>query len=142
MLILERFQATDAAADNDAEALAIDLLQIEAAVGHRHFCRRHRELSETIGAAWVLRVLEKIFRLEVADFGRDLAIVPFGIEGLDSLDSADAIEAIAPEAVDVIADRRDSAEACENDSAIGVHWVFSAFPSRRSGRSEKVCPRF
>ena len=120
MLILKRFQAADAAADDDAEALAIDLFQIEAAVGHRHFRRRHGELRETIGAARVLRVLEKIFRLEVADFGRDLAIVPFGIEGPDPLDPADAIEAIAPEGVDVIADRRDSAEACENDSAV-VH---------------------
>src|SRR5205085_8117685 len=99
--------AADASADDHGEALAIDLFQIEAAVGHRHLRRRHGELRETIGAARVLQVLEKIFRLEVADFGRDLAIVPLGIEGLDSLDSADAIEAIAPEAVDVIANRRD-----------------------------------
>ena len=59
-------QSADPAAHDHAEALAVHLLQIDAAVRHRHFRRRHGELGKTIGPPGVLGILEIIFRIEVA----------------------------------------------------------------------------
>ncbi len=118
VLILQSFQAADAAAHDRAEAGAVDFLHIHAAVGHRHFRRRHGQLRKTVRSPGVLRILEKIFWLEVANFAADLAIVVRGIEGLDPLNAADAVFEIAPKSLDIVADRRDRAEARDNDSAI------------------------
>lgn len=42
---------TGAAADNDAEALAVHLPSVGAAVGDRHLCSRHSEMRDVIRAA-------------------------------------------------------------------------------------------
>jgi len=75
----------------------------------------------TIGPPDVLRVLEIILRVEIADLTRDLAIERAGVERLDSPDAADAVPQVAPERIEILADRRDDAHAGDDDSAVGIH---------------------
>ena len=96
-----------------------------------------RQLRKAIRPSNVLRILEKVLRFEIADFAADPAVVPFGVEDLKPLDPADAILEIAPERVDVVPDRRDCAQACNDDSPL-FHYrvpiptlctVWNSFPS-------------
>src|SRR5205814_7946888 len=91
ILVLKRFEAADPAADNDAEPIAANSLQIDAAVVEGHSRRAHGKLREAIGAAEVLWIFEIAFRLEPADFARDLAVVLAGVESLDPTNPADTV---------------------------------------------------
>ena len=82
-MILERFQAANAAADDDAETIAIHLVQVDPAVCHGHLRGRHGELREAVGAPDVLRIFEVMFRFEIPHLAANLAIVTAGIEGID-----------------------------------------------------------
>ena len=97
VLIFERFQSADAAADDDAEALAIYFFQIDAAVVLRHFRRGHREMREAIGAACVLRIFEEILRIEIAHLAaRSCNRKPVVSKRVDHADAADAVLADYP----------------------------------------------
>src|SRR5437762_6174480 len=120
-LIFQRFQSADAAADDHAEAIAIDLFQIDAAVLDRHLGRAHGQLNETICAPDVFGVFEKVFWIEVAYFTADFAIVVGGVEGLNPADAAFAFNEIFPKRLEIVADGRDNAEASNNNSAVAVH---------------------
>ena len=120
VLILERLQPADAAADDDAEALAIRLLDIDAAVCHRHLRGGHRELREAVGAPDVLRVIEEILRLEIAHLAGEPAVVAGGVERIEQADAADAVLQVLPEGREVVADGRDDAKPGDDNSAI-VH---------------------
>ena len=66
VLVFERFQSADAAADEDAEAVAIHFFEIDAGIAHRAFRRGHREVREAIGPLVFLGIIENRFRIEVA----------------------------------------------------------------------------
>src|SRR6266404_4763676 len=120
-LVFERFQSADAAADNHAEAVPIHFLEVEPAVLNRHLRSGHRQLNETIRAPDVFDVVEKVFWIEVAYFTADFAIVVGGVEGLNPADAAFAFNEIFPKRLEIVADRRDNAEASNNNSAVAVH---------------------
>src|SRR5205085_3830273 len=120
-LLFERFEAADAAADDRAEAVAIYFFQIEPAVLDRHLGRSHCELNESVGPAHVLWILENRFRIEIANFARDFAIVLRDVEGGDSADTAFAFLQRAPKCFEIIADRRDDTHSCNDDAAIVIH---------------------
>src|SRR5438270_11688295 len=109
-LVFQRFQSADAAADDHAEAIAIDLLQVETAVLDRHLGRAHGQLNATIGAPHVFGVFEKVFWLKIPNFTADFAIVVRGIEGLDPADAAFAGNEIFPKRLELVSDRSDNSE--------------------------------
>src|SRR5437660_1281790 len=117
-LVFERFQSTDAAANDHAEAVAIDALEIDAAVLHRHLGRSHGQLNEAIRAADIFRVFEKVFWLKIPNFTADFAIVVRGIEGLNPADAAFAFNEIFPKRLEIVANRRDNTDPCDYDSAV------------------------
>src|SRR5262249_27356731 len=119
-LLFERFQSADPAADDGAEAIAIYFVQSDAAVLARHLGGGHRQLHETIRPSHILGIIEKWFRIEIADFAGDFAIVLANIHRGDSADSAFACFERGPERFQIVADRCDSTETCNYDSAI-VH---------------------
>src|SRR5438128_1336347 len=119
-LVFERFQSADAAADDHAEAIAIDLPQVDAAILNRHLGGSHGQLNETIGTPYVFGVLKIILRLEVAHFTADFAIVVGGVEGLNPADAAFAFNEIFPKRLEIVADGRDNTEASNNNSAVPV----------------------
>src|SRR5205814_312629 len=120
-LVFERFQSADAAADDHADAIAIDLLQVDAAILDRHLGGSHGQLNETICAPDVFGVFEKVFWIELAHFTADFAIVVRGIEGLNPADAAFAFDEIFPKRLEIVADGRDNAEASNYNSAVAVH---------------------
>ena len=122
-MIFQRFQSADAAADENAEAVWIFVCHLDAGIGHRHFRRRHRELGEAIGAPHILRVLENSFRIEVAHFSADAAIVSSGIEGFDFTNAADAVLQVRPKSLEIVAEGRDCTHSGDNDSAVVIHLV-------------------
>src|SRR5207253_8916359 len=74
-LVFERFQSADAAADDHAEAIVIDPLQVDAAILKRHLCGSHGLLNEAIRSPDAFDVVEKVFMIEVAYLTADIAIV-------------------------------------------------------------------
>src|ERR1700736_332940 len=147
-LVFERFQSADAAADDHAEAIAVHLLQVEAAVLDRHLSRGHSQLNETIGAPDVFGVLKEILRIEVAHFTAAFAIVVRGVEGLDPAEAALALNEIFPKRLEIVADGGDSTETCNDDATI-VHVEkglnresVSSSPYRRFAQPGKVSLQF
>src|SRR5205807_7658548 len=130
-LVFDRFQSADAAADDHAEAIAIDLLYVDAAILDRHLGGSHGQLNETIGTPYVFDVVEKVFWIEVAYFTADFAIVVGGVEGLDPADAAFAFNEIFPKRLEIVADRRDNAEASNNNSAVAVHSMVESLNAQR-----------
>ena len=121
VLVFERFQAADAAADHDAETIAIDLLEIEIRIGHGAFRRGHREMGKAIGALVFLRIIEDRFRIKVANLAADFAVVTGGLEISDRVDAAPAFEKIIPEGFQLVAQGRRDAHAGDDYSAF-FHW--------------------
>src|SRR6266480_6513151 len=113
-LVFQRFQSADAAANDDAEAIAIDLLQVEAAIPDRHLGRTHGQLNETISAPDIFGVLKEILRIEIAHFPADFAIVVRGVEGLNPADATFAGNEIFPKRLEIVADGRDNTETCND----------------------------
>ena len=71
MLILERFQSADAAADDYAETVALFRLSRSMPLSaHRHFRRGHRQLRKAIGPPRVLWIFEERLRIEIAHLAR------------------------------------------------------------------------
>ena len=96
MLILQRFQTADAAADDDAAAVGIGDVG-EPGVLDGHLRRSHRELRVAVGAAHVLGVFEKLHRLEIFHLAGDLAVVAADVEKRHATDAADAVREAVPE---------------------------------------------
>ena len=118
MLVFERFQSADAAADENAEAIAIHLLDVDPGIRHRAFRRRHREVNKAIGPLVFLRVIENRLRIEIANLAGDAAIVSRWYQARDIDDAAAAFEQVFPEDLEVVAQRRDDAHSGDDDSAI------------------------
>ena len=121
VLVFERLQAADAAADDGAKTMPVDLLHVDGAILHRHFGRGHREVRVAIGPPDVFGILKIILRFELAHFTRDLAIVGAGVERRDAPDPADTVLQIAPEGIELLADGCDCTHAGDDDSTIRVH---------------------
>src|SRR5712691_3447284 len=120
-LVFERFQSADAAADDHAETVAINALEIDAAVLDRHLGRGHGQLSETIRATDVLGVVEKVFWFKIPHFTADFAIVVRGVEGLNPADAALAFNEIFPKRLEIAANRSDNTETCDYNATIVIH---------------------
>src|SRR5678816_2720317 len=118
MLILESLQPADSAAHDYTNTIAIDLFNIDSAINHRLFCGSHRQLSITICSPDIFWIVKKLFGIEVANFATDSAIVIRGVESLNELNPAHSVLEIAPKRLDIIPDRRDYAEACDNNPTI------------------------
>ena len=76
VLVFERFQSADAAADENAEAIAVHFVQVDPGIGASPFSpppwqdgRNDRSAARPLG------LLKNCFRIEVAHFSADPAIV-------------------------------------------------------------------
>ena len=118
MLILESLQPADSAAHDYTKAIAIDLFNIDAAINHRLFCSSHRQLSITICSPDIFWIVEELFGIEVANFATDSAIVIRGVESLNELNPAHSVLEIAPKRLNIVTNRRDYAEACDDNPTI------------------------
>ena len=121
MLIFQRLQSADSTANQYAEAIAIYPVQFEAAVLHRHLRRGHGQLRKTVGPAGIFEIIEEIFRIEIANFTGNLAIVVRCIESLDLTNTAPAFGQIFPKGLYCVAYGCNHAQACDDNSAICVH---------------------
>ena len=79
-------------------------------------------LNEAIRAADIFGVFEKILWLKIAHFTADFAIVVRGIEGLNPANTALAFKETFPKRLEIIPDRGDNTEACDNNSTV-IHKV-------------------
>src|SRR2546430_356841 len=102
MLIFERFQSADAAADEDAETAPVDFLQLDAGIAHRALRCGHRKMCEAVGALVIFWIVENRFRIEVADLASNAAIVAGGVEAADLDDPAAAFEKVVPEDFELV----------------------------------------
>jgi hypothetical protein len=118
VLILESLQPADPAAHDYSKPIAINLFNIDATINHRLFCGSHRQLSITICPPDIFWIVKKLFGIEVPNFATDSAIVIRGVESLNELNPAHSVLEIAPKLLDIVANRRDYAEACDNNPTI------------------------
>ena len=103
MLVLECFQSADAAADQHAEAVAIDLFEIDPGIPHGAFRRSHGEMGETIGPLVFLGIIENRFRIEILNLAGDAAIVAGGVEARDLDNAASSFEQVLPQDFQLVA---------------------------------------
>ena len=111
----QRMNAADARTDIHAEPLGVDAFGGHAAVLIRLRSRRDGVLAVEVGLADVpLRHIEG--GVETADFARELALIVRDIELGNGIDAADALFHIFPGRFCVIAERRNRAQPCYDDS--------------------------
>ena len=118
VLIFERFQTADAAADEDAEAIAIHFIKVDAGIAHRTFCCGHREMRKPIRPLVFLGIVKNRLRIEIANLARDAAIVARGVEARDLDNPAASFEQVLPEGLKLEAQRRGHANAGDDDPAV------------------------
>src|SRR5690348_5359383 len=117
VLLLEALQSTDAAAEDDTDAIWIILARIgERGIGHRLRRAGQRVLRIRVGALRFLaiHVLQRIEALHLAGEAHGkLRRVELG----DCRRAGDAVDDCAPSRRHVVADRRDRPETGDDDSA-------------------------
>ena len=112
---VQGLQAADAAADHRPHAVRLGA-GVELGVGGRQLGGRDRVAREEVETAH-LALLDEVLGIEVLDLGGDVHLVVGGVEARDRADARLAGDEPSPEGVDVVAQRRDDAEAGDDDSA-------------------------
>ena len=79
----------------------------------------HAKLGKAIGPANFFRRRKCRSGIEVLNFSGDLRIILGYVEGCDFFDAAFAGQEVVPESADVVADRRNDAQAGDDHSALG-----------------------
>src|SRR5262249_2360497 len=107
-------------ANDHAEPVALfQVVHIDPAICHRHFCCGHRKMRKPVGTPHVLWILEERLGIEIADLSPDLAIVPSGIKRVDWANAADAILQTRPKRLKATANRRNNTHTSDDYSALG-----------------------
>jgi hypothetical protein len=127
MLLLDRLDAADARADDDAAAEAVFLVEVDAGVLHRVNGRGESELAEAVEAFGFADVDAVLRDVEVRALAADLDGVGAGVPAGDRLDAALAGAQRVPNLVDALAERGDDSQS-GNDYAATAHWSSCQLP--------------
>src|SRR5262245_18117167 len=111
MLLGGGLQATDAGADEDANFVEIDLVQVQAGVFEGLPGGVNAELGKAIGAAGILGRRKSGGGVEAVYFAGDLSIEGGGIKVGDAVDAALSSQEILPQALNVVAQGRNRTQA-------------------------------
>ena len=133
VLLLPEGHAAERRADPDPGARA-ERGRVEARIGHRQACGRHRHRAETVETARAARV-EMVGRVEVVDLGGDVRREHARVEAIDLAHGGPICHDSVPQAVRAGADRGDGADPGD-DGASAAHEVDASASSltRRSVR--------
>ena len=123
--------AAGAGAEDDADLLAVRVVDLEARVGDRLLGGRHAVLEADLGPPDRLGV-EPRERVEVVDLAGRLGLVSAHVEAGDLAEAAPAVDEVVPGGPLVVADRADDAEAGDGDAAVVVGSAHSVRFSSRS----------
>jgi len=107
-LVFVGLHATDTGTNDDADAVAVFLRHVDAAILDGMLGGDETELGVAVVATRLLRV-HMFLRLPVAHFGTDLTGHGLGIEQGDPVDTALAGKDVFPERIDILAERGDGA---------------------------------
>src|SRR6185436_5160588 len=113
--------AAGARAEDDADVLAVRVVDLEARVGDGLLRRGDAEMHLVLAAADGLGV-HPGGRLEVVDLAAGLVLVLADVESGDLAEAGHAVDEVRPGGVLVVADGADDAEAGDGDAA-GVVWA-------------------
>ncbi len=98
-------QAADARADEHADLIAVNVVQVQPGVVQGLPGGIHAELREPVGPPDLSWGRKGRGGVEVLDFGGDLGVEPGGIERRDSCDAALPRQEAFPESGDIVAQR-------------------------------------
>ena len=135
-LSLNGLQSTDAAPDDDAEALEIRLCQIDPGILQRELRASHGKLSETVGAAGVLGGLEPGRGVEALDLASDEAVVASGVKSLILGNSRTSLGEVLPEGGDIRSDGTDDSETGDDNSAFAHRKIMPGIGVGKVNRRE------
>src|SRR5687768_13647731 len=119
MHLLDERKAADARSDDDAEALAVTALRVQAGVIGRHLRGHHRVVDEGVGLLDFLLV-DPLFGIEAVDLAGDPAGKLFGVELRDRPDARPPFHESLPGRLIADAERGDHPQSCDDDAAL-VH---------------------
>ena len=111
--------AADAGPENDRKALRQNRA-LHAALIHRLLGGGHGKLGVAVGAQHVVD-FHICLRIEVPDLGAQLCFEFFGIEAGDGPNAVFAVFQAFPHLGGAVAQRRDRADACDDDSSVFTH---------------------
>ena len=115
VLVLEGGDAADAGAEDDAHALGLQAVHVEAGVGEGLGGRIHAVLDESVVAANLLAV-EAGLGVEVLDLPRDGDLLAGGVEAGDRPDAGTAVGQGVPVGDGIVAVRGQHPETCDHYS--------------------------
>lgn len=118
MLLLCRREAADARANENADFVAISVVQVQTRIQQGLMGGKNAELRKAVRPPGLFGRGESFRRIEVSDFCRDLCIKAAGVEMSDILNAALAGNEIGPEALHVVAKRRGNAQPGNNDAPL------------------------
>src|SRR5690606_26077124 len=121
---LDALEAADARADGDADALGRLAFDRDAGVGDRHQRRGHAVMHEGVHLLDVLR-RDPLGRVETLDLAGDAGREAGGVEVGDRADAGTAVDDPVPAAAQVVAERRQDAEAGDGDATFWHGWLHS-----------------
>src|SRR5918992_4280452 len=112
---LDSLDAAKANANDDTHLLGEVGIYLQAAIRHRHRCRRHRILDKQIHLLDLFR-LDEICRRKVRHFPGDLRGISFKIgKSADSSDPGSPVNQSVPILFNASSQRADQAHACYDD---------------------------
>src|SRR5579872_1316773 len=115
VLRLGEHDAAERRADPRADIVVV-AAQLHAGIVERHARRRDRELAEALRALGLLAV-EECSRVEIVHLTRDLRTHLRRVESIDRFDAAPSADGALPKGFPTDADRRDRADAGDEDPA-------------------------
>ena len=118
MLFGRRRQAADAGADDDADFVAVFLVEFEAGIHQRAPRGIDAELRVTIRAADFLRRWKRGREVEILHLPGDLRVERCRVEGGDPVNATLAGDEAVPKNVQLMSERRDDAEAGDDHTAV------------------------
>src|SRR5205807_4487859 len=113
-----RLDSADAGRDGRADPIAL-VCDVDAGVGLRLARGRHDDLREAVHPPRLLPV-DPVARVEILELAREVDGVVGVVETGDLTRAGFAREQVRPRRIDVVADRRDSAETGDDDPAPAV----------------------
>ena len=111
VLFLDRVQAADAGADEHADFVPVDLLQVEPRVQQSLMGGDDGKLGETICAADLLWGRKCGSGIEVRHFSGNPAVEGGNVEGGDLVDAALAGQHVVPKDIELLSEGGDDAQA-------------------------------
>ena len=116
VLALDDVESADTRADMHADVFRVLRRDLQAGHAHGFFRRRHRQVNEAAHLLYFF-FLDEIQRVEIFDFGRDLAGVLGGVKLSDPADAAFARQQVPPDLISFVADRADQADPGHDNSS-------------------------